>query len=93
LQKEFLDLYVIIGTLGKLISLINECGLKSGIFAIVGLYIIWNVAFTIISIGLAGILDGLGMMAVAMIEIYLERVMMNKLKNVYCMAKRKIQYA
>ncbi|WP_428739190.1 hypothetical protein, partial [Sulfurimonas sp.] len=76
---------LIVGKITKLITLLGKCKSTGATLAIVGLFIVWNVAYLIITLGLVA--SGFGAVslgALAILEYVLEQKFQNMLEKVYC---------
>ena len=83
---------LIVGTLIKVITLINSCKSTGGIIAIVGMFLVWNMIFLIMSFALIAIAAPLAVtFLIAGIEWYLENQFLEHLHTIYCYIKRKKQ--
>ena len=86
---------LIVGTLVKLYQIISSCKSLSGAIAIVSLWIIWNVAILLVMVGIAGLGAGfLIMWSLTFLEGYIEYIMLDRLKDIYCslFGRKKYQY-
>ena len=76
---------IIIGKIKRIIDLIGKCKSTSGVVAIVGLYLVWNISYLILSLGLVA--SGVGtyfLYAVGILEFYIEGLFQDTVEKLYC---------